>query len=454
LDDEALIWNRFVDDVRYNGGAVDVDFVVAEDAQGREGVEGAGEYMVNGSHTFTATNLTDGVFAWSPAGYRLDKWNGTEWVFDSYVEGGSYTYKNCAATGKMRLTWIWKQTGQVRKYDAGDYIQYDRPSTLLAHFDGIKNAGLDAEHETSPSEWINLAAGGFNLATNKAPAFSQDAWVADRASYFTSASDDVKNALAAKSFTLEMMISNPGGQANNSYEYWAYFGNDSSHRQLVVDLREPNSKNPLVQGIQYRESGWNDRSKVTAGSTTEWNKRQYVAVVCDSAAATTYCDGANQIHRNTGGTLSPSQTGISFGASFDGAWPLYAGSEICAIRMTAGTLEPWQLEYNNAIDQVRFNGNVTIVNGAVGETGETGASSVADGVYDVASGTWTITATPVKVDGRTYLPCLTIEEFVNGAWTQVSRTWTESYAVSAPVASRLRLTWTWEVRKGLIITIE
>ncbi len=452
LDDEALIWNRFVDDVRYNGGDVDVDFVVAEDAQGREGVEGAGEYMVNGSHTFSATNLTYGVFAWSPAGYRLDKWNGTEWVFDSYVEGDSYTYTNCAANGKMRLTWIWKQTGQVRKYDAGDYIQYDRPSTLLAHFDGILNAGTSAAHETSPLEWVNLAAGGFNLATNKAPAFSSDAWVADKASYFTSASDAVKDALAAKSFTLEMMISNPGGQANNSYEYWAYFGNSSKNRQLVVDLREPNSKNPLVQGIQYRESGWNDRSQLATSSITKWNKRQYVAVVCDSAAATTYCDGANQIHRNTGGSLSPSQTEMSFGAAFDGTWPLYAGSEICAVRMTAGALAPWQLEYNNAIDQVRFNGNATVVNGAVGDTGVTGASSAKDGVYDVASDTWTITAEPVKVGDKTYHPRLTVETLVDGVWTQTSKEWTGSYDVSAADASRRRYTWTWERKNGLIIS--
>ncbi|MBR3776264.1 MAG: hypothetical protein IKL02_01540 [Kiritimatiellae bacterium] len=434
----------------------DVDLVVAENAYGFEGVEAAGSYMVNGSHTFTATTATSGVFGGTAVGYKLEKWNRDTkaWGSVSYGGGNTFAYTNCVANGRMRLTWFWQQSGQVRKYGVGDYIQYDRPSTLLAHFDGIKNAGASAAHETSPVEWVNLVAGGFNLATNKAPAFSQDAWVADRASYFTSASDDVKNALAAKSFTLEMMILNPGGQAKDSYEYWAYFGNGSKNRQLVVDLREPNSKNPLVQGVQYRESGWNDRSKVTAGSITEWNKRQYVAVVCDSAAATTYCDGANQIHRNTGGTLSPSQTGISFGASFDGAWPLYAGSEICAIRMTAGVLEPWQLEYNNAIDQVRFNGNVTIVNGAVGETGRVGKSSATDGVYDVASGTWTVTAEDV-VDGRRYKPHLTVETLTDGKWVRTAKLWTDSYTVdkSALDGNRIKLTWTWAIPPGFIITI-
>lgn len=431
----------------------DVDLVVAENAYGFEGVEAAGSYMVNGSHTFTATTATSGVFGGTAVGYKLEKWNRDTkaWGSVSYGGGNTFAYTNCAANGRMRLTWFWQQTGQVRKYGVGDYIQYDRPTTLLAHFDGIKNAGANAAHEISPVEWVNLA-GGFNLATNNAPAFSSDAWVSDHSGCFMATSDAVKDALAKKSFTLEMMISHPSMQ--NSYEYWAYFGNALNTRQLVVDLRQNDSKNPLVQGVQYRESAWNNRSKLANGSITKWNTRQYVAVVCDSAAATTYCDGANQIHRNTGGTLSPSQTGISFGASFDGAWPLYAGSEICAIRMTAGTLEPWQLEYNNAIDQVRFNGNVTIVNGAVGETGRVGKSSATDGVYDVASGTWTVTAADV-VDGRRYKPHLTVETLTDGKWVRTAKLWTDSYTVdkSALDGNRIKLTWTWAIPPGFIITI-
>lgn len=429
----------------------DVDLVVAENAYGFEGVEAAGSYMVNGSHTFTATTATAGVFGGTAVGYRLERWNRDTraWDFVSYGGGNTFAYTNCAVNGRMRLTWFWKQSGPVRKYGVDDYIQYDRPSTLLAHFDGILNAGLNAAHEISPVEWVNLA-GGFNLATNNAPAFSSDAWVSDHSGCFTATSDAVKNALAKKSFTLEMMISHPSMQ--NPYEYWAYFGNVLETRQLVVDLRKPNSSNPLVQGVQYRESDWSNRSKL-ASSITKWNTRQYVAVVCDSAAATTYCNGANQIHKTTGGSLNPTQPEIFIGASFNKDNQLYAGSEICAVRMTAGTLAPWQLEYNNAIDQVRFNGNVTVVCGAVGETGESGACSVEDGVYDVVSGTWTITSEPVEVDGTTYHPRLSVEAFQDGAWTQVSRTWTKSYTVTAPIASRLRLTWTWEERRGLMISI-
>lgn len=429
----------------------DVDLVIAENAYGFEGVEPSGAYMVNGSHTFTATMATAGVFGGTAVGYRLERWNRETraWDFVSYGGGNTFDYTNCVANGRMRLTWFWQQTGQVRKYGVGDYIQYDRPTTLLAHFDGIKNAGANAAHETSPVEWVNLA-GGFNLSTNNAPAFSSDAWVSDYSSCFFATSDDVKKVLAAKSFTLEMMISHPSTQKD--YEYWAYFGNET--RQLVVDLRKPNSSNPLVQGVQYRESAWSNRSKLANGSITKWNTRQYIAVVCDSSAATTYCDGANQIHKTSGGSLTPSKSDISIGASYSKGGQLYAGSEICAIRMTAGTLEPWQLEYNNAIDQVRFNGNVTIVNGAVGETGKVGKSSATDGVYDVASGTWTVTAADV-VDDRRYKPHLTVETLTDGKWVRTAKLWTDSYTVdkSALDGNRIKLTWTWAIPPGFIITI-
>ena len=436
----------------------DVDLVVTENAHGFNGVETAGSYMVNGSHSFSATTATSGIYGGTAVGYRLERWNrdAKAWEFVSYGGGNTFAYTNCAANGRMRLTWFWKQTGQVRKYGVGDYIQYDRPAGLLAHFDGILNAGANAAHETSPEAWVDLT-GHFNLATNGAPVFSGDAWVADRSSGFSASSDAVKNALAAKAFTLELMISHPSSQT--TYEYWTYFGADSSHRQLVVDLRK-DSANPLVQGVQYRESGWAKyRSPVAVGTTTKWNERQYLVVVCDSTGATAYCNGTNLVHHTDGGTVNPSQADISVGMCFDKTCPLYTGSEICAVRMTAGALTTWQIDYNNSVDQVRFNGNVTVVNGAVGETGVVGASSAADGVYDIASGTWTITAPEVVEDGHRYKPRLLVETYnaSTGKWvaTTAKPQWAQSYTVDKSVLgdSRIRLTWTWQKLNGFFIMI-
>ena len=89
----------------------------------------------------------------------------------------------------------------------------------------------------------------------------------------------MKDALAAKTFTLEMVISHPSSQ--NNYEYWAYFGAASATRHLVVDLRKNDSSNKLVQGLQYRAAKWNNAAKVPVNSGMDWNKRQYIAVVCN-----------------------------------------------------------------------------------------------------------------------------------------------------------------------------
>lgn len=128
-----------------------------------------------------------------------------------------------------------------------------------------------------------------------------------------------------------------------------------------------------------------------------------------------------------------------------------------SIRMYTNTLDNAQLQLNRKIDETRFrgNGDVTIVNGAIGETGTNGESSFPDGCYNFGYGeSWTLTAESVVVDGRRYQPRLVLEEKVDGEWTQVSRIWTGSYTLDkANFANPVRLTWTWEIRKGLVISV-
>jgi hypothetical protein len=123
--------------------------------------------------------------------------------------------------------------------------------------------------------------------------------------------------------------------------------------------------------------------------------------------------------------------------------------------MTAQALPLWQIEYNNLVDQVRFYGNVTVKNDLIGETENVGSSSASDGVYDIASGTWTITAPCYDVDGSSFHPKLTVETLINGEWSNKKLVWTDSYTVdkSAIGDSRIRLTWTWDVPKGLCVII-
>jgi len=128
-----------------------------------------------------------------------------------------------------------------------------------------------------------------------------------------------------------------------------------------------------------------------------------------------------------------------------------------SVRMYTNTLDNAQLQLNRKIDEARFRGNcdVTIVNGAIGETGTNGACSFPDGCYNLGDGeSWTLTAESIVVDGRRYQPRLVVEEKVDGEWTPVRRIWTGSYTLDkASLANPVRLTWTWQICEGFIISV-
>ena len=422
------------------------DIVVEQNAHGLEGVEPPGPYIVDDNRTFSATNLTIGPISWVPVGYSLEKWdagNGV-WNYFKTEQGNSFAYTNNAENGRMRLTWLWTQTGNVRRYGLGDYIQ---TAGLVGHFDGIYNAGRSAAHAASPGTWVDLA-GKFNLTRSGTSGFSADSWVANGSTFYTGSSAGPRDALIAGKFTLEMMISSPQ-IGSNSYGTWVFLGNNND-RQLCVDMRSANSQNPLIQGIQYLGGGsWNDGAVVQnwGGTKTKWNTRQYIAIVCDGNTATGYCDGTNQFHSITVPGVTPSLTQVGVGVrASDSGNKLINGAEICALRMTSQALEGWQLEHNSAVDHARFCNNVTVVNGAIGETGENGASSAPNGDYDLLSGTWTITADDIDLPGAYYAPKLTVEKLTDGAWVVTDiLEFVNSYTVDKDVLGdgRIRLTWTW-----------
>ena len=434
------------------------DIVVEQNAHGLEGVEPPGPYTVADNRTFSATNLTIGPISWVPVGYSLEKWdagNGV-WNYFKTEQGNSFAYTNNAENGRMRLTWLWSQTGNVRQYGVGDYIQ---TTELIGHFDGIYNAGTNAAHASSLMTWKNLA-GGFDLSKYGGVAgFTNDAWKANGSTVFRGDSVDVMNALYAKKFTLEMMISYVSPPASD-YETW-FFSGDLTHRQLGVDIRRNDSSHPLVQGLQYRSPGWNNDAKIPASddTPTKWNTRQYIAIVCDGNTATGYCDGTNQFHSITvPDGIDATLSNFGVGGRNDNnsnAAILQSGAEICAVRMTAGALEGWQLEHNSAVDHARFCPNVTVVNGEIADTGVNGASAVPNGDYDLVSGTWRITAGNAFVGTRLYIPRLTVETFENGEWTVSREMGCSAYTVDKTAIGngRIRLTWTWAVPRGFMLIL-
>ena len=225
-------------------------------------------------------------------------------------------------------------------------------ANLLLHLDAVENAGVGL-HETSPATWVNLAGDGITLTKAGAATFGEDAWNANGSSYFSGVSDALMTALTGNSaaLTVELVISHPSSQ--NQYENWVYLGSSTS-RNLTIDMRSNNSENPIVQGVQYRATKWDGAASVTKGTKTSWDKRTYIAVVCDGTRATAYCDGKIQFHTLTG-TATPSSNLLGIGASTTGTNPLTTGSEICAVRMTNRILSEDERMRNYFVDSQRFN---------------------------------------------------------------------------------------------------
>lgn len=244
---------------------------------------------------------------------------------------------------------------------------------LIGHLDAIENGGVGV-HNNSPSEWTDLT-GNQTFTLVNGSAFSSDAWVGNSNRYITASSAKALAALQNKAFTLEMVVMHPTESSNNAFEYWTYFGDPSSNnRNLTMEIRHVNSKNPVLGGLQYRAKAYSgDVAIATDSGLTAWNMRHHLAVVCKGNTATLYCDGTNVLHRITNDKLSPTLAALAFGAATTGENPLNTGTEICAIRMTERVLTNAEIQRNDFIDRVRFMGasatdgelGYRIVNGAL-----------------------------------------------------------------------------------------
>ena len=177
LTENDLVWNRFMDEVRFRSFVTNGIVVVSSNRVGAEGTEASGTYYVNGNHTFTApAAVTINGCVYTNAGYKLELYNSAQkrWILDSVVAATSFAYTNCAANTGARITWNWRLASGVKKIDADDYVQ----GGLLLGFDGIRNAGLGVAHDSTATTWKNLGSLGGNATPETFDATLPGAWTA------------------------------------------------------------------------------------------------------------------------------------------------------------------------------------------------------------------------------------------------------------------------------------
>ena len=104
--------NAKVDAARFDGALLVTNVVVAGEFDTYEGVA-PGVYEVEGSYTFTASNVRDANGKLHLAGYTIEPWEGSAWGAAISYSDTSYTYTVGTDPAKVRLTWKWQRKGMV-----------------------------------------------------------------------------------------------------------------------------------------------------------------------------------------------------------------------------------------------------------------------------------------------------------------------------------------------------
>ena len=463
LSEAQLVQNRVVDEARYRNeaskgkGNDDVNVIVASNIEGVQGTEESGKwYIAEGTHTFTApaTKVVGAKF-YTLNGYMVETWNGSAWGVAVTNSGASYT---ASSSAKVRLTWLWTLTLRgAADYDVGDYVQND----LVAHFDGIRNVGATEAHNSLATTWKNLVAGqpdaAFHFYTGKTV---KGYWVDSGYFFNTNEYSAIESAIdLGADFTIQLATDidylkqttkDHGGRypsffnttdKDNTCGMWFNNNNDSHNDTLVGAFDSFTSDSTKRLDI----SSW---------------QGQYVTMMHSSDGTCRFFEG-NELPEGALFTPKATLPGAKCYTWSGADQEKYTVFGIYhSVRLYTNTLDNAQLAQNRRVDEIRFrgNGDVTVVNGAIGDTGANGESSLPDGVYNIETGTWTITAPEIKSGGHTYQPKLLVEMYnaTTGEWeaTTAKPQWANSCTVDKATLGngRIRLTWTWKKHNGLIIS--
>ncbi len=466
LSAEERAWNRVVDEARYFGrtAALPVtNVVVASNIPIVSGAEPVGRYAVDGNHTFTApaSKVVKGR-SYTLDGFTVETWDGSAW--GSAVSHSGETSYTASDSALVRITWQWTAGDGLIAYDANDYIQ----DGLVLHYDGIRNAGLDAPHDSAATTWVNVA----NPGTGDLARYSlvSSAWQEGAATGSWTDNGFVfsKNALFryADSFTVPTRYTTQAvfDAKQSEQENIAYIvcpspdgnGNDWQRwsmglRKTSFDYGDGSVANVLfycaadAAGGRLAERGSADRVYNYATAMLDITN----AVVFTGTTAPWTATGASYGHRvKTGpGAALTLTKGFSLAGHYSTTTELLKGT-IHDFRFYDRVLSDAEIAWNRIVDEARY---FTEPNVVVASTRAGVQANEADGEYGV-SGSYTFTAPESVTVGKiTYAPAgYAIQQWDDaaGCWGAATEYTGASYAYTT-AAGKVRLLWRWKAVSGI-----
>lgn len=462
LTEAEIEHNRMVDDVRFHGGgSTDGAAVVQSTVPGAEANEPCGSYLVNGTYAFSAPARTlAGDVEYAPVGYQVEYWNAASnvWGFAAESTDTTFTYTNCAARPRVRLTWIWKPVKGVVRWDASAYAQQG----MVFNFDGIENAGLGRPREPDAAGWTNLVPGGVS-ATRLQMAFGEEGhWTAYGYRFRGRDYFQLDKALDfGDKATLQFTFDFRGAEQSFPTESggWpTFFGSPDD----VFNLYTQNQWESLcfkvddVVGGDYSSRCPNLDPISAMRSVNAFLDFDATAMRSDAEPPTWKATG---LYRKPIGERRFSIGGVPRGKTDAERSMRSLRGTIFTVRGYTRTLSSWELARNRDVDDVRFWGekpSLTASNGVFVASNVAGLSgSEPCAFYEVLDATPTFSAPDgdVELDGRTYRSA----GYMLEKWNDATRTWeaqgTEAANAwtfpSAETAAFYRLTWQWTAVKGL-----
>ena len=345
-----------------------------------------------------------------------------------------------------------------KAHDVGDYVQ----DGLVLNYDGIRNAGPNADHDPYATTWVNCKTPGTYDMTRYS--LVNSAWVADgskgtwTSNGFVFGKDAVFHEMTSltipTTYTIQTLADvTPGDQGGVAYVMCDYNANNwaacsfalrtssgggtPANSVYLVSSTRPyfttaSSSIPFTYATAIHN---NAEGVVFAGITAPWNAT----------------DGSYRSDLTPGPYTRGN--GISLGGHYPTSNELLKGT-LKNFRFYSKCLSDEEVAWNRVVDEARYFGrrmalpvtNVVVASNIPIVTGDEPV-----GCYAVDAGGYTFSAPASRIiKGRTYtLDGFTIETWNGSAWgVPVQHTGETSYA--ATDAALVRLTWQWTPGDGLV----
>ena len=342
-------------------------------------------------------------------------------------------------------------------WDVGDYIQ----DGLVMHYDGIRNVGATAEHDSSATQWKDLSPNA-GYAVNRACVYGGNGYWVDDAYVVTGMScmETQNQPALGGEFTIQIACDVDVTSDDRTHpsvfaadDFYMYVDRSWSGQQSLTNIfwqtdsygsntggNRPQVKWPEGRYINaafdanymYMMSGtdWGDCTKV-------WGMRQTRVDPKNDVPALSYTIGGRPVGGSSGG-----RNYCSIGKFY-------------AVRAYTRKLENWELAHNRAIDEIRFHGGTAIpytnVLVAASENAVLAGTEPPGGYAVDVSHTFTASAV-TDGDNRYEVSGYTLEAWdeENGVWGAPAAYDGAAYTYATnTTAGMVRLKWRWTQTNGI-----